>query len=408
MATFLIGNHSDRSSPLICSIKQAKLDADTIPDYEAISYTWGQPVFSHQLFCDDGSIFPITQNLESALARFRLSDRSRYLWADLVSINQSDLAEKSSQIALMARIYQNAARVLVWLGNDEGTGSIAMALLGRLSRINSISWGYTDGQYKEEVITNAVSKAGSPNSQDLELVWTFIGLPWFSRRWIIQEVTLNPDIILHCGSAELSWIRFVLALEVSARGLDDSIPRPAAFGSVVKMIQLWRNWSLLDGTQEGCGLLELLDAFHHFDCSDQRDRLFALAGLATDVRAGPYDTTAKHFSNAEKRKERTSKTMTINADYSLSVNEVYCMFALERLTSSKGGLVATVTDASERRVLYSQEHILPSWVPDLRSRNRRHAERASRETEYGFDCLPFDLQCHNGTTLTFGVDIRAT
>ena len=40
------------------------------------------------------------------------------LWIDSICINQSDLAEKSSQVNLMRRIYRKAKRVIVWLGKD--------------------------------------------------------------------------------------------------------------------------------------------------------------------------------------------------------------------------------------------------------------------------------------------------
>jgi len=343
----------DSSAPLTCSIQQAKLDDGDLLDYEPISYTWGAPIFSHHLFCYDGSVFAITPNLHDALTRFRLRDRARYLWADSISINQSDLAEKSRQIPLMARIYHSASRVLVWLGNGEGGEANTMGLLSRLTRSSSVIHEHTG-------YANAVGpKTEITLLRDLEPIWKFTGLPWFSRRWIIQEVSLNPDVVLHCGAAELSWPRFILALEILAKYLDEGTARPAGLDSLLKLGSLWRTWTLLDDAQKDCELLDLLDSFHHFGCAEEKDRLFALVGLATDVR------TTLH-------QDSTSRRMSISTDYSLSVGEVYRTFALQRMQS--GRVFSTLSDAAERRTLYSQQHLFPSWVPDLK-KAKRHASR---------------------------------
>ena len=36
----------------------------------------------------------------------------------------------------------------------------------------------------------------------------------FTRMWIIQEVVFNVDVRLMCGSEEISWVRFITALEL--------------------------------------------------------------------------------------------------------------------------------------------------------------------------------------------------
>jgi hypothetical protein len=53
------------------------------PEYEPISYAWGDP--KDVLYCDcEGKRLSITRSLYSALLRFRMEDRSRILWADAV------------------------------------------------------------------------------------------------------------------------------------------------------------------------------------------------------------------------------------------------------------------------------------------------------------------------------------
>jgi Heterokaryon incompatibility protein (HET) len=97
--------------------------------YEALSYVWGFLSSSESLRCDGKSI-SITPNLRDALRKLRLVDRHRALWVDQICINQSDKDEKSSQVALMDRIYRMAEQVIAWLGpNPDGLRNIAYAFL---------------------------------------------------------------------------------------------------------------------------------------------------------------------------------------------------------------------------------------------------------------------------------------
>jgi hypothetical protein len=73
---------------LHCHIEH--IDLSGRPDYNAISYVWGVPVFSKTLYCDDGAVLSITPTLDTALRRFRDKKEKKRLWADAVCINQKD------------------------------------------------------------------------------------------------------------------------------------------------------------------------------------------------------------------------------------------------------------------------------------------------------------------------------
>jgi hypothetical protein len=49
-----------------------------------------------------------------------------YLWIDQQCINQSSLAERSHQVAIMDKIYQKGNRVLIWL--EGGTAKTPMLM----------------------------------------------------------------------------------------------------------------------------------------------------------------------------------------------------------------------------------------------------------------------------------------
>lgn len=127
------------NADLECALEEIslpKMDQGTLTPrryedgFEALSYCWGEPVFSKHLVCDGHQIL-ITENLFAALRRLRQPTKVRNLWIDAVCINQMDVAERNGQILLMARIYASALHVLAWLGEESSIkdGEISMSAL---------------------------------------------------------------------------------------------------------------------------------------------------------------------------------------------------------------------------------------------------------------------------------------
>jgi hypothetical protein len=93
------------------------------PHYAALSYTWGLPGDTDYIFLN-GHPFSIRKNLYDALLQLQASKWvDKYLWVDAISINQGTdhgaLYERSIQITLMKEVYEQAEKVLVWLGKPE-------------------------------------------------------------------------------------------------------------------------------------------------------------------------------------------------------------------------------------------------------------------------------------------------
>jgi hypothetical protein len=57
------------------------------------------------------------------------------LWVDALCINQEDIIERSEQVKLMANIYRNTARTLVWIGEEPPLAKEAFALVAQLAKI---------------------------------------------------------------------------------------------------------------------------------------------------------------------------------------------------------------------------------------------------------------------------------
>ena len=108
---------------------------DDKPQYEAISYVWGDPTRCDEIMID-GKALGLTQSISDALQRIRLRDEPRAIWADQVCINQDDLSERGHQVKLMGQIYKNTTKVLAWLGRDEENfAKLALDKFGALDEI---------------------------------------------------------------------------------------------------------------------------------------------------------------------------------------------------------------------------------------------------------------------------------
>lgn len=79
----------------------------------------------------------ITENLFHALTWIRLQTRPRLVWIDFLSISQTDLAEKSDQVARMGRIFHQA-HVISYIGGnmDPDLADTCLAVIRRLSDIS--------------------------------------------------------------------------------------------------------------------------------------------------------------------------------------------------------------------------------------------------------------------------------
>jgi hypothetical protein len=101
------------------------------PEYEALSYVWGTQDPPTRIICN-GIPTAVGPNLAAAMQQIRLVDKPRLVWIDALCIAQTDLKERSAQVAFMQVIYQRASRVLMWLGvDDDGSVEVALGLIDK-------------------------------------------------------------------------------------------------------------------------------------------------------------------------------------------------------------------------------------------------------------------------------------
>jgi hypothetical protein len=339
----LLNLHPGRPEDLICCDLQC-VSLGATPEYEAISYCWGTRAGAIEIQCD-GRPFMITKELAAAFKKFRREDSNRLFWVDAICINQDDTEEKNCQVPLMRTIYEKATAVQVWLGEDtsEGFGERAFKLLEALKdAYMSLGWKFYFTQLTAKAPKFYASNLPDVNHPDWPTVGKLIGMPWFGRAWIIQEIVVSRAANLNCGSASLSWndfyIAFLFGLSTGFFALrSDVIHDFLAYQHLSQLIITYHCFT--NGEATALDFATLLENHRTVGATDPRDKAYALLGLSELV---------------EDRKHG------IIPDYNLQVTELFEKIAKITLEkSSTLDLLGVSRIVSRQRV-----GILPSWVPD--------------------------------------------
>ena len=332
-----------RESPLLIQIFTASLD--DLPEYVALSYVWGSSQRNCGIICSDGSMLRVTPSLFTALQEAR-QQSFQVVWADQVCINQEDLLERSQQVTLMRRIYQQARSVVIHLSPASGTDltrfihpdwAILVRILASTYRVTRMTRPENGRIDLEEI-----SKFGIPPLKHRSWKsWVAVRAhPWFTRGWIIQEIGVNADAWVLCDRCLLKWSDLEAANALlRSEVFDIHINKPYSphFGRY-----FFHNLAHLKEPKElaSYSLLNLISVFREVQTSDPRDKIYAFLGIAADSKHAPAP------------------------DYSHPVYLVYQEFA--RFFISQGEGIALLCEAGIARSNLEN----PSWVADWTFRKK--------------------------------------
>ncbi|OJD38950.1 heterokaryon incompatibility protein [Diplodia corticola] len=299
----------DASAAVECFLESAFLDDP--PDYEALSYVWGDPERTHSVTID-GKTVRITNNLHVALRHLRLPDRRRKLWVDALCIDQQNTDERDSQVLHMREIYQRCSVDLLWLGEDASileNGASAMETIGTITRLEkSVREDFSSYYSLEEALNEP------PGDWAGILEKLFRKPPVWQRVWIMQEVSLAPRVVLVAGCATLPWERIDDFLDVdnhiAAYGLPDAFHTPFGHSWTLRRqleyclahAQILAHQRRICAQQQAAqseqqddvhlhrlhhptsssSLHNILARFRYCHATDPRDRVFALLNLSSD------------------------------------------------------------------------------------------------------------------------------
>ncbi|KAH8601549.1 heterokaryon incompatibility protein-domain-containing protein [Bisporella sp. PMI_857] len=315
--------------PIFCELKHAYRGEK--PYYEALSYTWGDARQTAPIVVD-GHEVQVTKNLHDALTHIREDSIDTFLWIDALCINQSDNAEKGDQVGQMRDIYSDAAKTILWLGPADDTSDEIIKQLETIGKsINEngirdmmIQFARLPPSASEEYsrldknINDSLADYFDAAYLDLPGTLEFLKgckaiseRPYWRRVWILQEYIVSKSVSILCGNQTIPYDHFhamllYLALMTVniAQKLHTHIVSIIATQDVTELYNLFMGITSngLDGQptrisgmrlryhSRGSGnvfmsLIKLLANVHVGNAShatDDRDRVFALLGMASD------------------------------------------------------------------------------------------------------------------------------
>lgn len=95
----------DEAALIETELKTSYMDDPRRHQYEALSYTWGNPGDTLPIRVN-GYEFPITKNLHTALRRLRLRTQTRTLWIDAICIKHLTNAQIIKTLVSPAHIHR--------------------------------------------------------------------------------------------------------------------------------------------------------------------------------------------------------------------------------------------------------------------------------------------------------------
>jgi hypothetical protein len=247
--------HCESDDKMVCAIHH------TIPiedDYIAISYAWRTP-FADEATVDIPLIDAIEEEIDDNLCLVFGGEPTKYLrvtetmrkmikavglpdeeepplravWIDQISINQSDMSEKTEQVKMMHRVYQHAQRTIIYLGDPTDKtliGLEAAYALAFLVGIPDQQRPYYVEKYQSPNIRRVeglklldwpaiqvlpgykVRHAQFMNGEDRlpltpfhDFAMDILGRKWFNRTWVMQEIVCSKEAEIVIGKYKLPW-----------------------------------------------------------------------------------------------------------------------------------------------------------------------------------------------------------
>lgn len=294
-----------------CTLKQVPL----VHSYTCLSHTWGPVNQSRKLILLNEHEFWVREGLWSFLDIASQSYTDQWLWIDAICINQEHIVEKNHQVRLMAQIYRQAVRVLVWLGSGDASMEYHLRAL-------EAAFAEYDGAHVGEDVFGCHFITHSADNTDmlhrirclvdgrlLDRLRVIETLPYWSRMWIVQEILLGNTVTLLYGRVSMPWTELACLAHDAYRLVQaphlyhgpsklKRIPRYAEYNHISdrnKMSDLTQLALLCQPLQqawEGFRIADLnrvLIRFHGFQCSDPRDRIYGILGMFPDSGAFQVD-----------------------------------------------------------------------------------------------------------------------
>jgi hypothetical protein len=372
--------------------------------YLALSYTWGNDEDPKNIIINDAPL-TVTINLFQALMHLK-SKVTLPVWVDAICINQKDDEEKGNQVRQMNKIYSNAEHTVIWLGEGDSSTGLVLGSLDRvgkealeagiwnLSEKDLHNWSTLEADVRTAPIKSRLERLmlATARGSDTGLPFPLASLidlsfrPWFSRIWILQELSVAKDYMFMCGQQMIPGDHFIAGYFFCAIWIANEL-RPLSRGGSLfwypyRIFRIWwRNgWPFMQtllrrvlddkpftlspraattlGTrrkvrrQQGMSLIaHLIRAFTltsdaAIDASEPKDRIYALLGIASDA-----------------------EQLAIRPEYrsDIGFQQVYAEVARSLVWNGHLDILTLCRSGYSRKSPYEKtirDAKLPSWAPD--------------------------------------------
>ena len=263
MTRILILEPGDWGDPL-CGHLQVRNPLNA--EYESISYTWGPAMptetilLSSEFALSPRHTIQIRDNLATCLRYLRLPEQIRHLWVDALCISQTDVEEKNHQVANIGRIFREANRVLAWVGLP--TPASEAILLQHTPKTKTHS-------RLRKLLSHTKRSVEESESARMIRVLDLGQREYWSRTWVIQELTLAQEVTVVCGRYRLAW--------------DEVLSHQGGIypnGPIATIGTLRSEFQQFGQLLKSKSLLEICSRFQYSRCSDPRDKVYALLQMS--------------------------------------------------------------------------------------------------------------------------------
>jgi hypothetical protein len=251
--------------------------------YSALSYVWGS-TDEEQAITLDGQNFLIRKNLWSALLYLRSTSEPNYMWIDAICINQADQSERSHQVGFMKDIFESAEAVRVWLGEATNDTFKAFQLL------------------KDATGQDQNREFWSHFLQNCGVLTALLSRTYWERIWIVQDYAVARQITIHCGDyscrgavlenmlhvVDSAYQHYTVSHRFEGRAFRES--ELAALLEICQSpgVAMLRQQKAHKNPGSNRILLNLIEYYKYCKATDQRDKVYALLGLASDTQCNEF------------------------------------------------------------------------------------------------------------------------
>lgn len=325
-----------------------------VPKFYALSYCWGTTARSETIRCNNCPLL-VSHSLKQGLGELQQIPAlaGNWFWIDQICVNQEDVLERTHQVKLMAEIYKKSKCTVVWLGPQSGPCGLGFRLAERIfeqAQDEEYSgWHplFSSRMPSKGILTaEDISLMGlpDPSEPDWQQLKDILELQWFTRMWVIQEVTLSrkQPIVVYGGQFR-SWQSLLFAGAFFGQN-----PFPNVFDSDDRNFACQRMLFMLRSSNHQWNLPALLLATKRFQSTDPRDKLFALISLAAGRRQRIADCMLPDYGKPVEQVYRDSTVQMIVETQDLALLSLRAADPAPKLPGHTSGDAAAA---------------LPSWVP---------------------------------------------